>query len=846
MMKRAVMAVVMAWLAGCVEPKTCTSNTDCTGGAVCDMSSGSTGLCREVDGGLSAGGAAGGRAGGAGGGAVGGGVTAGGSAGGAAGGMVGGGSSTDAGLGGCDGGCPPYAVCVAAPGQGRCAQGRLTVTDPNEGAAFAVNAMVPVLVTLELEDGGAFPSPPRIPVFPSWSQSQTAPSGTTLLLNGAGDGGSATLDFGWDGGPAASRRISFESCERAACAEYEFCVPTSAGGRCVAQPWDVSISSPPDDSLETNAASVTVRVVVDGGNPVSVPVTGTGVPGGARAMRVSGRTGEYDYQWALTVEGNQSVTVGWPAGGARLAATRTVRRDTVVPTANVLAPGQARRDERVRVQVTSSEVPRAGTLVVTLAGSDAGVTGAGGVCDGGMCQDTYCGCFEVDMAAPSLAGLTGVFGIGMRLEDRAGNAVASTAMTTVSRVRWTRDISLAGTATPLHPVAVSRTGLVLAAVQERSGSAGRVVATRPDGAPAWEAVTAGTVTAGPVVGSMSAWVGTNDGMRTGLVPIALSNGAAAASRCELSTAANFTGDLALAGATEAPLGIRAGILEIAGSPICPSYSLVAASPPPSDTTSRPALAVQIPDAGIIEAFVAYEGDTALWKARLTVAWSDQGALVLPAGPQQTKSLFFNGTGRVGGGGGVGNGTYFMTSAVGPLMQTVNTVDTLSVTNGGPAVHGLGSIFYGTSTGVVGRISAGMFLDGGTAPTGLGNLQEVAPVLGPGLVYLVGRGGGLSVRRQSDLSELWAGSIASLSGAGAVGQLALDVYRDGSGAKQCPQSTGRNLGVLYVLTKSGATATLRAVIVDSPGLDSSAPWPKYQRDNGNTGNINSDLSAWTCP
>jgi hypothetical protein len=80
-------------------------------------------------------------------------------------------------------------------------------------------------------------------------------------------------------------------------------------------------------------------------------------------------------------------------------------------------------------------------------------------------------------------------------------------------------------------------------------------------------------------------------------------------------------------------------------------------------------------------------------------------------------------------------------------------------------------------------------------------------------------------------------------------MALDVYRDSAGNKVCPTGTATTrppLGVLYTLTKNGSTATLTAIIVDSPGLDPMAPWPKYQRDNGNTGNINSDISFWTCP
>jgi hypothetical protein len=56
---------------------------------------------------------------------------------------------------------------------------------------------------------------------------------------------------------------------------------------------------------------------------------------------------------------------------------------------------------------------------------------------------------------------------------------------------------------------------------------------------------------------------------------------------------------------------------------------------------------------------------------------------------------------------------------------------------------------------------------------------------------------------------------------------LDCQRDAGGAGV----TGASTGTLYVV---GGTK-LYSFIVDSPGLDINAPWPKYQRDARNTGN-----------
>jgi hypothetical protein len=64
---------------------------------------------------------------------------------------------------------------------------------------------------------------------------------------------------------------------------------------------------------------------------------------------------------------------------------------------------------------------------------------------------------------------------------------------------------------------------------------------------------------------------------------------------------------------------------------------------------------------------------------------------------------------------------------------------------------------------------------------------------------------------------------------------IDCFRDGG------TPTQSSTGVLY----AGSTAgNLFAVIVDDPGLDTTAPWPKYQHDIRNTGNPGTSLRS--CP
>jgi hypothetical protein len=121
-------------------------------------------------------------------------------------------------------------------------------------------------------------------------------------------------------------------------------------------------------------------------------------------------------------------------------------------------------------------------------------------------------------------------------------------------------------------------------------------------------------------------------------------------------------------------------------------------------------------------------------------------------------------------------------------------------------------------------------------------QETTPLIGASEhVYSVASNGTLVVSATSTLALEWrADNYFPISG-NKVGQPALDVLRTASGQHDC-----RGIGVLYVSTASAGNATLTALLVDSEGLDGMAPWPKFQRDNANSGNISRSLTSWTCP
>jgi hypothetical protein len=106
-----------------------------------------------------------------------------------------------------------------------------------------------------------------------------------------------------------------------------------------------------------------------------------------------------------------------------------------------------------------------------------------------------------------------------------------------------------------------------------------------------------------------------------------------------------------------------------------------------------------------------------------------------------------------------------------------------------------------------------------------------------LVYVVDNSGTLQVLRSTAMTPEW--ELSDLNILGVIeGSVALDCSRDSLGQKVA----GRP-GVLYVGSNNGR---FFAFIVDSRGIDTSAPWPKYQHDPRNTGNAQTPLSQFACP
>jgi hypothetical protein len=139
-----------------------------------------------------------------------------------------------------------------------------------------------------------------------------------------------------------------------------------------------------------------------------------------------------------------------------------------------------------------------------------------------------------------------------------------------------------------------------------------------------------------------------------------------------------------------------------------------------------------------------------------------------------------------------------------------------------------------SQAVVGFLAADGGLDSEQfVPPGLVIPQE-QPVLGQdNLLYLVDTTR-LTVL-DTNLSPVW--SLALAGGPSLLGSPNLDCARGGQG----DGISGRP-GTLYLSTPAG----LLAVVVDSPGVTATSPWPMLAHDPSRTWNGAADLSAFSCP
>jgi len=761
-----------------------------------------------------------------------------------------GGSNADGGDAGsalrCDGGCAPWAVCVAAA----CVNGRLEVSEPSESLTVAAGQPVPATARFVLVDGGAWPETLAIPVSASWGPQTPLLNGGAGVIPGLTDAGQGTLVFGWDGGPSQRRNVSFTACAAeliASCDAFLECAPSALGGTCVSRGFVVEWLSP-DSGTATNQATVQAELSVtkpDGGAVTLTAVPVSGLP------PFTGASGRYSGLLPIGApDGLKTFTAGWPSSGP--SSTLSIQRDTVAPTVTVTVEPRTGADGDA-VDPTAWKLDELALVKVNVDGGRAAELSDLALPDGGSgsistsCQSCQgqCRCFGLDLSRTAIRGLRDNRWIQVvPILDGAGNASQPVdAGVRLTRLLWQRDISLADAGLALRPLAISQEGQVVAVVPDRPGALPRVLVFTQRGVPVTVPAITGSISSGPVVAGSTIWVGESSAGGRSLTPVVLS-GLPSPSVCS-GIGTSFRQEMAVISTfgREVPVTFDDNGL-VLGFGGCSTFSI------PVSGSGFFSLATRDSPSGV---FVL--GGGGLTKVGLDGgAWYAEGSIsagVLDVG-SRPRSLFLDENGRVGGSSGDGAFGLFATQAGGTLSNggVVNRVaddlGAVSVAQG--AVLGMSNantlVEYRT-------VGAGGSLDAGVrtlSPV----LSQSEPILGAdGWVYIVGarRSGStvflsVAAARRPGLEFAWVGDLLPdpFSTSSRLAVPALDVYRTSTGAKAC----GRPTGVLYVFSSTDVTATLQAVLVDSNGLDSTAPWPKFQRDNANRGNSSLPTTAWTCP
>src|SRR5262249_829942 len=146
---------------------------------------------------------------------------------------------------------------------------------------------------------------------------------------------------------------------------------------------------------------------------------------------------------------------------------------------------------------------------------------------------------------------------------------------------------------------------------------------------------------------------------------------------------------------------------------------------------------------------------------------------------------------------------------------------------GPALPGK-TAFFGAGPESTPRVFDLDRLSGEFQSSQASGVVRGVPVLGANQFAYTLTSAGTVEARNTELVVLWSAQISTSSGFRA--SPTLDCARQGAAE-----------GVLYAGSDSGE---LVAVVVDSRGLDPTAPWPKYQHDVRNTGNPTTPIQS--CP
>ncbi|QRK14256.1 PQQ-like beta-propeller repeat protein [Archangium violaceum] len=653
------------------------------------------------------------------------------------------------------------------------------------------------------------------------------------------------------------------------CAPYEACVATNTCG-----PLYTDLMVKPGDGSVLKAGEVEVRaeLSVRAGFTPNYPETlnfsvvrSDGGPSGT-LVQVERNEGVYIARWTPPGDGVFRLTVAHPEAGGP-STTVNLAVDATPPTFLVTVPpadagvpterttytdptsGFAtawRRDQVAPVEIRTNE-PNLdpSTLTVVLQGTDGGTVPGGPVtafAQSEPCDAGFCGVAQVKLWEPPFDTFRGTMTVEVSGADKVGNTGSSSHSFNVTRWKWVFD-GAAGTIKSVP--GIGATGTVY--LGTNANTSGKVFALAPDGTLKWESEV-GAVVGGPAVGASDGgtepiYVGVNRNS-TGFLSALQSGDGGTLLECSMPSNGAFEGGLALGKTSSAQLETavsvyngNSGVSVIAGirpnaSISCPVIERLSSGEPiPVLTAGTP---IVMRDDNIF-----FSGDVSgQFKITSYAFGSPIPRSNWPVNPPTVpRSLALVGSDimSVAAGSDSVSGGLFKISQAGAadVTRLYPAGSAWSSRVYGFAVGSADNVFFGAEPSGSIEFNRLNLTNGAVQTASISPAIRATPVVGVnGNVYTVTTNGTVRAWSADALSPRW--TLASALGT-VDASPTLDCPRDASGAL-----VDGNHGVLYV----PVGGKLHAFVVDSRGLDTSAPWPKYQHDSRNTGNPDTPISS--CP
>jgi hypothetical protein len=827
--------------AGCTELKACESNADCAGSGVCEPSMKICYVPEDAGGEKRDGGAD---------------------------------SGVDAGPAVlCAEGCAAWQTCKPTSiSNGVCVNATIVAQRPADNAKYGEDNAVTFVFEVTQWDGGMWPG--DVPF--SVGEGMIGPTKLTRMdttfeaqVSLAKKAGPQTVVAGWEA-VDAGKTVVVEACS-VSCQVYEKCVPNDAGGACVEMGLTLAFTAPTvsDEYGPVNSGQVAMVLTATraDGEPFLAPIPfklskdgTTLVEGELTKTGPASWTGSVD---AGVEDGARALFAGWDGGPHATGAfnvTATPPTITLVPESAPVRPANQtdtdgthrwKKSEVAAVRLVSN---RDLLTAPTSADFNNGSAVSSPATCAEACVAPRCYCFAVDLAqlpftqtAPGTLYGTVPVSLNKSLTDKFGNnGAAAPVAIHVTRFKWRQVVASHAAASPTA-LAITPSGVVIAGASV--GATSTLTALEPDGGVAWQkAYGSEAITAGPMAGETGIYFAVNSGGAGVLRKLAL-DGSGGTDRCSIGGLA-YSGDLALAmpGANEYPMAVANNATLMGGTKVegtdCHASSVFWTT---LDTGDRPTVVVEEG-----RSYVALSSQPPIWR------FDTLGATPASQGSRSTitlfpSNLFSVGTNIVGGGGGgptVGGVFSFFDDGA-ALDGGATTNATPGESPGGAAAVGPPAagdsrlrVYYGDSGGSFRqvRVSADnppiFGSASSTAATGL-NLSKRAPIVGAGGHLYSAASGRVYVYDSSPAQE-WYWDVPNAPTETVGAQINLDKNRDAAD----PCGSGQP-GVLYVVTSTGAQTSVYAILVDSKGVEATAPWPRFQHNPGNTGNRATGLADWTC-